>query len=154
MTKRFVTKSAAATKHLGVMLAQELTGGEVLLLTGNLGAGKTTFVKGLARGLGIKQVITSPTFVLMKVYPARHGRIRQLVHVDCYRLPAACLSGRQGRHGVPGVELTKIGLTDYLGAPDTVVVVEWAECMKLPRQALHVKFLPSRASDTRTITLR
>ena len=67
--QKFISKSAAQTKLLGIKLAKQLNGNEVIALVGNLGSGKTTFVKGLAKGLGVKDVITSPTFVLMKVYP-------------------------------------------------------------------------------------
>ncbi|MDP3986265.1 MAG: tRNA (adenosine(37)-N6)-threonylcarbamoyltransferase complex ATPase subunit type 1 TsaE, partial [Candidatus Veblenbacteria bacterium] len=91
--KTFTTTSASQTRALGTKLAGELKGGELLALTGHLGSGKTTFLKGLAKGLGVKDTVTSPTFVLMKVYPAKHKNIRTFVHVDCYRLPA-------GRHGV------------------------------------------------------
>ncbi len=118
----YTTGSAAATKKLGRTLGAKLRGGEVLALQGTLGSGKTTFVKGLAKALGVKQVITSPTFVLMKVYPAHRGRIRQFVHVDCYR--------------VPGAELTHIGLSDYLGDQHTVVAIEWAGKLKLRRKGI------------------
>ena len=66
---KITTTSAKQTFNLGKKLAAKLRGGEVLALTGPLGAGKTVFIKGLAAGLGIKQIITSPTFTLMKVYP-------------------------------------------------------------------------------------
>ena len=115
--KTFTTTSAAQTRAFGAKLARELKGGEIIALVGNLGSGKTTFVKGLAKGLGVKDVITSPTFVLMKIYKAKHKNIKKFVHVDCYR--------------VPGVELTAIGLKDYLNQSDTVVTIEWAE--KLPK---------------------
>ncbi|HCM45368.1 MAG TPA: tRNA (adenosine(37)-N6)-threonylcarbamoyltransferase complex ATPase subunit type 1 TsaE [Candidatus Veblenbacteria bacterium] len=123
--QKFISKSAAQTKLLGIKLAKQLNGNEVIALVGNLGSGKTTFVKGLAKGLGVKDVITSPTFVLMKNYKAKHKTIKNFVHVDCYRLPA-------GRHGVPGIELTAIGLGDFLNQADTVVAIEWAE--KLPKK--------------------
>ena len=66
--KKITTKSALQTKKLGQQLAGNLNGGEVFGLTGDLGSGKTVFVQGLAKGLGIKQVVNSPTFVVMKVY--------------------------------------------------------------------------------------
>jgi tRNA threonylcarbamoyladenosine biosynthesis protein TsaE len=134
-----VTPSEAVTKKLGRELAHELQGGEVLALEGPLGAGKTTFVKGLAKGLGVKQVITSPTFILMKVYKAKRGRIRQLVHVDCYRLPAA--------------EFSAIGLTDYLGDPHTVVAIEWAEKLRL-KGAIKLRFKHTKAAAERTVSWR
>src|SRR3989338_7673870 len=98
--KTFTTTSAAQTRAFGAKLARELKGGEIIALVGNLGSGKTTFVKGLAKGLGVKDVITSPTFVLMKIYKAKHKTIKNFVHVDCYR--------------IPGIELTAIGLDDFL----------------------------------------
>ncbi len=140
-SKNYSSNSHKATESLGRKIAQTLIGGEALALTGNLGSGKTTFVKGLARGLGIKQIITSPTFVLMKVYKAKHKSIKQLVHVDCYR--------------VPGVELTAIGLGDYLNQPDTVVVIEWAE--KLPKKfkpSIILKFTVGKAPNTRIIEIK
>lgn len=121
-SKKYYSNSYKKTEGLGEKIAQILTGGETLALIGNLGSGKTTFVKGLARSLGVKQTITSPTFVLMKIYKTKHKTIKQLVHVDCYRLP--------------GIEFEAIGLNDYLNQPNTVVVIEWAE--KLPK-----KFKPS-----------
>lgn len=134
------TQTARETIHLGALLACELRGGEVLALTGNLGAGKTTFVKGLAKGLGVRQTITSPTFVLMKVYRAKLGKVKNFVHVDCYR--------------VPGVELSAIGLDDYLGDPHTVVAIEWAG--KLPRRifSAELKFAPTKQLSERKITIQ
>ena len=65
---QFITKSDTQTKKLGEMLAKELRGGEIICLTGDLGAGKTTFTQGFLRGLGIKGAITSPTFNILKEY--------------------------------------------------------------------------------------
>lgn len=81
--------SPAATIAFGRRFAATLQSGDVLLLVGTLGSGKTTFVKGLARGLGITHPVTSPTFVLRKSYPlpkAMHG-IKTLNHVDAYHIP-------------------------------------------------------------------
>ena len=108
------TTSAQATQELAKNIASTLQGGEVLALSGDLGTGKTTFVQGLAQALGVTDNVNSPTFVLMKVYPTKKGAIKQLVHIDTYRL-----SGPD--------DLLAIGLADYLGQPDTVVVIEWAE---------------------------
>lgn len=91
--------------------ARSLHGGEVIALRGELGAGKTVFVKGLARGLGIAENVTSPTFTLMEMH---NGRKLTLCHYDAYRL---------GNFA----EAEEAGLTEYFGRPDCVCAVEWAD---------------------------
>jgi tRNA threonylcarbamoyladenosine biosynthesis protein TsaE len=121
------TSSAAETGRLGQRLAQPLRGGDVIALCGELGSGKTTFTQGLARGLGIRAAVTSPTFVLVNRYPAPDGRVLQ--HADCYRLTNAPL------------EMWDIGLTDlYEG--DDIVVIEWADRIPglLPNEYLEIAF--------------
>ena len=107
-----VTHSAAETEALGEELAATLAPGDLLLLAGELGAGKTTFVRGLARGLGIANGVQSPTFQLVRVY---QGRI-QLAHVDLYRLEA-------------GADLADLGLHDLLD--QGAVAVEWGDRLRL-----------------------
>src|SRR3989339_993417 len=102
------------TKKIAANFATGLKGGETILLVGELGAGKTTFVKGLGRALGIVQEIVSPTFTLLQVYETTQVPIHRLVHVDTYRLDQES-------------QLREIGLEDYLNQPDTVVVIEWPE---------------------------
>ncbi len=80
--------SAAATRDLASALAARLRAGDLLVLTGGLGAGKTTFTQGLAAGLGVAEAVTSPTFVLARVHRSTTGR-PTLVHVDAYRLSGA-----------------------------------------------------------------
>lgn len=108
---KIITRCAKETETTGQTLAAKLRGGDVLCLTGDLGAGKTTLVKGLAKGLGVKKDIKSPTFTLMNLYS---GKKLNLVHIDTYRL-----KDQQ--------ELADIGALDYLGAPDAICVVEWPE---------------------------
>jgi tRNA threonylcarbamoyladenosine biosynthesis protein TsaE len=103
------TGSAAGTRALGEALAGLLQPGDVLLLIGGLGAGKTTFVQGLARGLGYEGVVTSPTFMLCQTYPAR----LDLVHVDLWRLDHTS-------------EVLDLGLDEEL-EQGAVVVAEWGE---------------------------
>jgi tRNA threonylcarbamoyladenosine biosynthesis protein TsaE len=112
----FNTQTEIETKQIGKDLASKLNGGEVITLEGDLGAGKTTFVKGLAEGLGVKKEITSPTFTLMNVYKlsADNSKLTALVHIDTYRL-----KNEQ--------ELLNIGVEDYLGTPETITVIEWPE---------------------------
>jgi len=106
-----ISNSNKQTIAIGKELATKLTGGDILLLQGNLGAGKTTIVKGLALGMGIKEEITSPTFTLMNIYKSKK---LQLVHIDTYRL-----KNEQ--------DLIEIGAEDYLGDKNTVCVIEWPE---------------------------
>ena len=124
--KEYIAKSQAETEKIAKELVQKLQGGEVLALVGNLGAGKTVFVKGLAKTLGIEDNITSPTFVLMKIYQTQYKKIKRLVHVDCYRLEKT-------------EDLTEIGLADYLNDPENIVVIEWADrVVNLPKDAINI----------------
>ena len=124
--KEYIAKSQAETEKIAKELVQKLRGGEVLALVGNLGAGKTVFVKGLAKTLGIEDNITSPTFVLMKIYQTQYKKIKRLVHVDCYRLEKT-------------EDLTEIGLADYLNDPENIVVIEWADrVVNLPKDAINI----------------
>jgi tRNA threonylcarbamoyladenosine biosynthesis protein TsaE len=109
-----VTASVAETEELARRLAASLRGGEVVLLSGELGAGKTAFVRGLARGLGVDpEEVASPTFVLLTSYP---GRLR-LHHADLYRLAGN------------GDDL-ELGLEELPG-PAGVLAIEWAERLSL-----------------------
>jgi len=121
------TKSEKQTLNLGKNFVLELKGGEVIGFIGELGAGKTVFIKGLAQGLNIKNIITSPTFVLMKIYKAK-GPIKDLCHVDAYRLKSA-------------QDLIDIGIKDYLNKNAAVTVIEWADQVKniLPKNKILVK---------------
>lgn len=110
----YKTQSITETKQLGLKLATTLRGGEILLLSGNLGTGKTVFIKGLGLGLGIKKIIRSPSFTILNHYKIKKGRIKNFVHLDCYRINDA-------------QEIIDIGINDYLGKPDTIVAIEWPQ---------------------------
>ncbi len=126
---KYITNSEKDTFKLAEKFASKLKGGEVLCLVGDLGAGKTAFTKGLAKGLGVKNIITSPTFVLMKVYDTSKNKcgIKKLAHIDAYRL-----SG--------GVALEEIGVTDYFNDKNCITVIEWADRVKdlWPQNALEI----------------
>jgi tRNA threonylcarbamoyladenosine biosynthesis protein TsaE len=108
------TNSPAETEALAAKLGRQLAGGTVVTLSGELGAGKTVFVRGLARGLGVpKQVaITSPTYVLLHRYEG--GRLT-LYHIDAYRI------------GGGADEFEASGLNECLNDPNAVVCIEWPE---------------------------
>ena len=130
------SRSEAETRAIGAALAPSLMPGAVILLSGDLGAGKTAFVRGLAEGLGLDpDDVTSPTFTLVHEY--RGGRL-PLIHVDLYRLDRA--------------ELDEIGLDQDLAAHG-VIAVEWAE--RLTRgivDAVAVR-IADRGGDERSITI-
>lgn len=107
---RFVSHSTGETIALGERLGALLAEGDVIVLTGDLGAGKTQLTKGIARALGVADDVTSPTFTIQMVYA---GRDFELNHFDLYRLERAD-------------ELEDTGLFDVLGA-DGVCVIEWGE---------------------------
>lgn len=119
-------ENEAETKEIAKSLADFLEEGSVLLLEGNLGAGKTTFTKGIAEGLGIKEVIKSPTYTLIREYQS--GRL-PLYHMDVYRLEE-----------VGGDEL---GLEEYFQG-EGVSIVEWATFIPedLPKEFLKIKLVP------------
>ncbi|OGH84518.1 MAG: tRNA (adenosine(37)-N6)-threonylcarbamoyltransferase complex ATPase subunit type 1 TsaE [Candidatus Magasanikbacteria bacterium RIFOXYA2_FULL_44_8] len=110
------TNSLLETKKIGQEITQQLHGGDILCLYGELGAGKTALTKGLAKGLNIIDDITSPTFTLMNIFDVKSNanNIKKLVHIDTYRL-----KNEQ--------ELIDIGVEDYLGAASTLCVIEWPE---------------------------
>jgi len=110
----FVTKTEEETENIGEMIGQHLQTGVVIGLIGDLGAGKTAFSRGLARGIGVKAVVNSPTFVVMKVYEVIDNvAITNLVHIDAYRLSGSA-------------DLEAIGVFDYFERSDSVVIIEWA----------------------------
>jgi tRNA threonylcarbamoyladenosine biosynthesis protein TsaE len=109
-----ISKSEKETFGLGAKLAADLKGGKVFALFGDLGAGKTTFVKGLAKSLGIQKTIKSPTFNIMKIYPTDHNEIKYLVHIDAYRLTSLA-------------DADSIGLSEVIDNKENVVLIEWPE---------------------------
>ncbi len=121
------TNSPAETRALGRQLADALRPGDVLLLWGDLGAGKSEFTRGIAEGLGVTCPVTSPSFTILNVYD--EGRV-PLYHFDWYRL-----------NGVD--ELYEMGMDEYLGA-DGVAVVEWpSQCPEaIPETHLAVHLTP------------
>ena len=114
MRKTIISHSEQETFDFGFFMGQNCKGGEVIILNGNLGAGKTVFTKGFAKALKIEDAITSPTFTIMNIY---EGETLTLYHYDAYRLKS-------------GKEAYEAGLTEYLYDECGVCVIEWAENIK------------------------
>lgn len=132
------------TREIAKRFVTERKGGEIICLHGDLGAGKTTFVKGLAQLLNIKMEITSPTFTLMNLYkvePEITG-IKYLVHIDTYRL--------KDEH-----ELIEIGAEDYIGKHDTLTLIEWPEKIKtfLENKKVVNVYINHKQNNTREIII-
>ncbi|MCD5382159.1 MAG: tRNA (adenosine(37)-N6)-threonylcarbamoyltransferase complex ATPase subunit type 1 TsaE [Candidatus Pacebacteria bacterium] len=111
----------------------------VIALAGTLGAGKTTFVQALAERLGVVEYVTSPTFVIMKRYEVEHEWIRQLVHIDAYRVDDVA-------------EMEVLHVDELLKAPGAVVCIEWPERIAelLPKDRLDMSFMVGEG-DARTV---
>jgi tRNA threonylcarbamoyladenosine biosynthesis protein TsaE len=146
-TRKIISKSPAETRALAAVLAAELSTrggsassgklGAVLALHGELGSGKTCFVQGLARALGVRQAVTSPTFTIVNEYRGRCP----LIHMDLYRI------------GDPE-ELLSIDFENYLDAQG-ITVIEWAERAGnwLPVNTMHIYFETGSGLNERTITM-
>ena len=134
---QFLSHSTQETEAIGEELAQKLRGGDVLAFTGSLGMGKTAFTRGLARGLGCRGRVTSPTFTIVNEYEGR----TPLFHFDMYRLGSSD-------------ELFDIGWEDYL-ARGGVCAVEWSENVEDALQdAIRITIeKDSLVPDTRHITI-
>jgi tRNA threonylcarbamoyladenosine biosynthesis protein TsaE len=138
---KFLTQNAIETEKFGRVVGQLVQPGSLILLNGDLGAGKTTFTKGLAQSLGIERAIKSPTFTLIREY--RQGRL-PLFHMDLYRLEHSSADD--------------LGLEEYFDSAG-VCVVEWSQFGEdvLPADRLVIDIqrdLPGFAADTRQFTLR
>ena len=134
MKKHILTHSPEETKALAYKIALDLKDRAVITLSGDLGAGKTTFTQGLAKGLQIKKMVSSPTFTIMKMY---EGRLK-LTHIDAYRL--------EGFH-------QDLGFEEYIGT-EGVCVIEWPDYIHelLPKSYMEIK-LTRLDEDDRLIEL-
>jgi tRNA threonylcarbamoyladenosine biosynthesis protein TsaE len=131
----FTTRSEEETFALARDLASGFKGREVVLLTGELGAGKTVFAKGIAAGAGVSDTnrVSSPSFTLVNIYEGRY----RVFHIDLYRLEKEA-------------EILDLGWEDYLG--EGIVLVEWAEKLTLPLAGIRVR-IEVVGDDERRITV-
>ena len=155
-TLDIISHSSAQTQRLGMRLGELVRGGELLLLEGSLGTGKTTFTQGLARGIGITEVISSPTFTLLKEYPGQPGPTAQREQAQ-----ATLQHRQQERHQVgPALyhfdlyrlddpeEILDLGFEDYFFG-NGVCVVEWADKAELLWPAEHLRLRMKIMSETK-----
>ena len=131
-----ISKSADETMALGQKIAELAKPGSVFCLTGDLGAGKTTLVRGIAQALKIKSVVQSPTFNIMKIY---FDGIKPLIHIDAYRLADVN---------------TDIGLDEYIGYETGITVIEWPMYIEnlIPENS-HVVSIKNLGENERKITI-
>ena len=132
-----LTSSEAETKQIGHKLAKNLPNGSVIALVGDLGAGKTTLVRGVAEALNIKEVVQSPTFNIMKLYLKGD---RPLIHIDAYRL--ADLD-------------TDIGLDEYIGYETGLTMIEWPMYIErlIPKDAIYIE-IKHNGENNRLIAIK
>jgi tRNA threonylcarbamoyladenosine biosynthesis protein TsaE len=135
--RRYVTTSAEETRALAAALACELRAGDVVVLAGELGAGKTTFAQGIARGLGVEEPVTSPSFTLVQEY---RGRL-PVAHVDVYRLDRL-------------QELHDLGFEELVDGGG-VTIVEWGDVVEqlMPPDRVVIRLQPGAGDDDRIVGL-
>lgn len=135
MVVTYLAKSEAEMIKLGEYLGRSLPSGSVLKLSGDLGAGKTTLVRGIAKGLHISEVVQSPTFNILKLYLKGD---RPLIHIDAYRLAD---------------NKTDIGLDEYIGYETGITAIEWPQYIEelIPADAISVEMERNENNVTKVI---
>lgn len=135
MKQKYLSYSTNQTKNLGKKLAQNILKfplkkkAIVIALKGELGSGKTTFLQGFAKGLGIKNKILSPTFVIMKKFQVSSSKFQWFYHIDCYRIKKP-------------EELLILGFKEIICNPQNIIAIEWAEKVNklLPKESIILDF--------------
>jgi tRNA threonylcarbamoyladenosine biosynthesis protein TsaE len=133
--EKFQTKSEKETENLGKKIGRKILKekpskiAKIIALEGDLGGGKTTFLKGFAKGLGIREKILSPTFIIFRKFEIRNSKFKNFYHVDCYRIEKI-------------KEILNLGFREIIKDPKNIVAIEWAEKIKkiLPKKVIKIKF--------------
>ena len=148
----YQSSSSAATKRFAKELARKISarGGKnklankavIVALTGELGAGKTTFAQGFTSGLGIRGQVSSPTFILMRNTKLKNSKFDSFIHIDAYRATAA--------------DFLKLGFKEIAADPNNIILVEWADRLKklIPKSAVWFKLEHGKKGNERVITMR
>ena len=134
---RLAASAESETVRLGELIGRSLRAGDLVLLYGELGAGKTTLVRGMARAVGYRGRVSSPTFALAHVY---RGKRLTLHHLDLYRL-------KEGETG-------ELGLDELLNDPRGAVVVEWPQAARWPKRRVEVRLAHARGGRTLSVSDR
>lgn len=146
---KIISKNAAQTKKIAADLAKKILKSpprqkhaRVIALVGDLGAGKTTFVQGFAKGLGIKHRIVSPTFLIVRNYELRIMNYDSFYHIDTYRIQNV-------------KELNTLDFKKILADPKNIVLIEWADKIKkiLPKDTIWIQFSHSKKENERVLTV-
>ena len=136
--KELILNNLNDTNEFGLKLAKLLPNGSTVLLDGDLGAGKTTLVRAIAKGLNIKEVVQSPTFNIMKIYLKGD---RPLIHIDAYRLKDNNVD---------------IGLDEYIGYELGLTFIEWSQYIEnlLPKNSIMVSLINENHNENRKVIIR
>ncbi len=145
---KIISPSPIITRSLASRLGEKLLSrpssakhATVIALTGQLGAGKTVFAKGLARGLKIKKTVNSPTFLIFKIYPLKKEKnFKNFIHVDAYRLKNTN-------------ELKVLRFSELLKDPKNIILIEWAENIRkiIPKDAIKISVRPGKKEKERIL---
>lgn len=146
--EKIITNNEKETISFGQKLGKTCRGGEVFVLSGNLGAGKTKLLQGLAKGLGVKERVNSPTFNILKIYKITENKnllkqgIKVFCHIDAYRLESE-------------KDLISLGISEFFSQSEVVTAIEWAEKVKKiwPKNARVIK-IKSLTEKKREINIK
>lgn len=135
MRVKYLTTAPRQTQKLGEILAKEVLktklkkGALIIGLKGDLGGGKTTFLQGFAKGLGVKEKILSPTFIILKRFKIKNLRFKYFYHIDCHRISKPR-------------EILDLGFKEIISNPQSIVAIEWAERIQkiLPVETIILEF--------------
>ncbi len=129
MERVYTTESAEKTAALGEAFANMIDGGDTIALFGDLGSGKTTFLQGFAKGVGVRTRIISPTFIIVRTHSIRYKGALAFYHIDLYRMKS-------------NDDTHNIGFGEIVNKPENIVAIEWAERAKslLPENRWEVYF--------------